>query len=131
MTRQWAETGYAYGFDLMPWQTHIEYAPGLITASVDGNESLRFCCPWYVKGMGLITLSTGSLLQRERPYCLPLEMARSKIGSVRGQVYDWKLAGLPIPPIVEEHVRVATACLGRAARIMYEINSLLGLDNDT
>ena len=129
MTRPWAENGYAYGYDLMPWQTHIDYLPGLISATVDGSESLRFCCPWYVKGMGLLTLSTGCLALRERPYCLPLEMARSKIGSVRGQIYDWTQAGLTIPPTVEEHVRIATASLGKAVRIMAEINSLLTLDN--
>lgn len=119
LTKAWAELGYAYGFDLMPWQTWIDYQPGSVTAHMEDNEAVRFCCPWYQKGMGVITLSTATLEQRERPYILSVEMAREKICSVRTQMYEWQQLGLSPSPVIDEHLRIATAALGRATRNMY------------
>ncbi len=119
MTKAWAELGYAFGYDLMPWQTWIDYQPGSITAHVEDNDSVRFCCPWYQKGMGVITLSTSTLSQRERPYNLCLEMARAQIGTVRAQLFEWQQIGLAIPPNINEYLKTATSALGRAARNQY------------
>lgn len=119
ITKAWAELGYAYGFDMMPWQTWIDYQPGSVTAHMEDADAVRFCCPWYQKNMGVITLSTTTLAQRERPYILSVEMAREKICAVRAQMFEWGQMGLNPSPAVEEYLHIATSALGRATRNMY------------
>ena len=109
ITKAWAELGYAYGFDLMPWQTWIDYQPGSVTAHMEDGDAVRFCCPWYQKNMGVITLSTTTLAQREQPYILSVEMAREKIAAVRAQMFEWQQMGLDPPPSVEENLRIAVS----------------------
>ena len=55
---------------------------------------------WLVEPHGLVTLSTGTLVERPTPYLLPLELARGTINQLRHQLFEWQSIGLATPPAV-------------------------------
>ncbi len=71
---------------------------------------------WEIEGYGLLTLSTGTLIEREEPYYLPLELARGKIGQVRNQAAELSMLGLEVPQSVMERLAEATRQFSEAAR---------------
>ena len=89
-----------------------------VRASVEGDElllqrlasdSANLQIPWPVEGYGTVVLTSGTLMESEQPYLLPLELARGTIVQVRNQLSDWQVMGLTVPGPV-------TAALAEAGR---------------
>jgi hypothetical protein len=102
------------GPDNMPYPTEVRVGPGLLSLTRDVDESGPVAAPWPVPGAGLLLTSSASLMEREPPYHLPLELARGKVNQVRGQAADWQAGGLHLPPELAEAIRDATRTFGRA-----------------
>src|SRR5438105_484929 len=75
----------------------FDNAPAPLTARIDGNrliisrsldESGSLTIPWHVEGMGRFMTSTATLIEREEPYSLALELARGKVHQLRSHVAD-------------------------------------------
>ena len=47
-----------------------------------------------------MTLTSGSLMERQHAYLLPLELARGTIAQVRNQLSEWQVIGLSVPAAV-------------------------------
>ncbi len=115
MTEQTVEQAYLSGLDRIPWQVQTHYSRGLLTLERAISESATLHVPWHVPGFGRLVISTASLMERDQPYHLPLELARGKIGQVRNQLADWQSIGLQVPGTVLAKVEEAVWVLGRAA----------------
>ncbi|MCA9039284.1 MAG: hypothetical protein KDA65_02940 [Planctomycetaceae bacterium] len=61
------------------------------------DRSARLFFPWPISGKGDVLFSTGSLIEREEPYSLLVELARGKISSLRNQSGSWQQVGMTIP----------------------------------
>jgi hypothetical protein len=48
---------------------------------------------------------TATLIERETPYALEIEIARGKINQIRNQLGDWQDNGIPLPPEFDGAVR--------------------------
>lgn len=118
ITPETAQTGYITGFERIPWRSEIRLVDNQLQVVRDLNESGCFHMLWPVDRHGLTTVSTGNLIERERPYRLPLEFARGKIAQFRNQMSDWRAMGLEMPKSVlgkaeEAQKRFRTAILSQ------------------
>jgi hypothetical protein len=69
---------------------------------------------WQVPGHGNLVLSTSTLMVRDEPYHLPVEMARGTLNRLRNQRAAWEMAGLVVEPGIDEMIRSATQSLVEA-----------------
>ena len=80
----------------------------------DKDESSWLMAASDVPGIGRVFGSTSTLMEREAPYRLYVELARGKVNQVRSQAAEWKHAGLPLRPEIELGIREATHAFGSA-----------------
>jgi len=99
------ECGYLSGIEGIPWRGRCVWRPDstdvpgfrglVIERSV--SDSGNFCIPWTVDGYGELALTTASLMERARPYNLPVELARGALNRWRNQAADWTMCGMAVP----------------------------------
>ena len=96
------ERAYLASMDGIPWECKCLWDECILTIERDTRESgnLYFC--WNVPGRGQVMLCSGSLMERERPYNLPVELARGTINRLRNQAATWLAAGMEMPDNFEE-----------------------------
>jgi hypothetical protein len=113
----WPEVhaGYLTGADGRVFPTRIEVSNNVVGCRRTSSESAKFHVAWPVKDFGLLMIPTASLIEREEPYLLPVELARGKIVQVRNQMAQWELSGLKIPAEFVVHNREAHRAFSRAA----------------
>ncbi len=59
----------------------------------DSEDSCVLQLPWRTDSGSELLLTTATLLERSRPYVLPLELARGAIHRVACQLSEWEVAG--------------------------------------
>ena len=115
ITEDAVDQAYLSGLDRVPLPVRIRRENDLLVVERPVSESAAFCIPWFVDGYGQVTLATGTLMERDQPYYLPLELARGKLGQVRNQLFDWETVGLSVSDSVRQKVGEATRLLSQAA----------------
>jgi hypothetical protein len=113
ITEDMAQRAYLSGFDRIPWQVSLRRTSGELVLERNCSDSGNLHIPWNVEGHGQIALSTGTLMEREEAYFLPLELARGKLSQIRNQISEWQIVGLAIPEAVHEKVREAMGDFAR------------------
>src|SRR5687767_14373360 len=75
----------AGGQDIMPYPTdvHVTADRLVLVRAMDESGSLQ--APWRVGPLGQYMSTSATLMEREQPYQLPLELARGKVNQVRCQ----------------------------------------------
>lgn len=107
ITQQAAERAYLSGLDQIPWPCRNRLNNGELILERSVTDSGKLQIPFQVEGRGEMMLSTGTLMQRERPYRLEIELARGKLNQVRNQMEDWRTMGLIVAPAVEASLNTA------------------------
>ncbi|WP_157369430.1 endo-1,4-beta-xylanase [Zavarzinella formosa] len=97
----------AGGHDRSPTQTLAATHDNRLILDRDAGESGPVWIPWEIPKFGQLITPTGSLMERPRPYYLPLELIRGKLNGVRNQYADWVTGGLTISPQIEGTIRRA------------------------
>lgn len=115
VTEEAVRQAYLSGIDRVSWQTQASIENGQLVLQRAVGESGSLHIPWPVEGHGRLTLSTGSLMERPKPYHLSIELARGTISQLRNQMAEWETIGLIVPGKVNEIVSEAMGCFGRAA----------------
>ena len=115
VTARLLKRAYLAGMDQVPWRTWAQRVDGGFVLRRAETESGHAHIPWPIPGFGELTLATCSLVERARPYQLPLELARGKINQLRDQIAAWQAVGLVMPDPLIRRVDAALHCLGRAA----------------
>jgi hypothetical protein len=115
------ERAYLAGIEGIPWRSRNwwssadeDVGPGEFVLQRDMNESGNLYIPWCVAGRGEVVLSTGSLMERDKPYRLPLELARGTVNRLRNQLADWQCMGLQLDPEIAGEIEQATVAFTRA-----------------
>ena len=108
------DLAYMSGFDGVPWPSRNEWTNGELIIERPEDESGSLHVPWHVEGRGELVLSTASVMERDRPYHLPLELARGTANRARNQRAAWEMAGLIVPDEITEKRRRAVSSLIRA-----------------
>jgi hypothetical protein len=97
-------TAYLIGPDEVPIPADIRHADGVIRCEKRSQESAALCAQVLVDpadaspegvSVGLVSLQTCLLPERDRPYLLSLELARHRLMMVLNKLEDWALFDLP------------------------------------
>lgn len=91
------ETAYICGIEGVPWKCRSTLKGDRLTLERSLNESGRVFFNWPTADYGLLNLPTANLREQDRPYLLPLELARGTIFRIRSRAFDWQRIGLKIP----------------------------------
>ena len=94
LTDENASRIYMSGLDRVPWHTRAVRTADGVAIERPVSDSGNVFVPWSVPGYGELTIGTGSLMERERPYHLEVELARGKVNQVRSQMAEWQAIGL-------------------------------------
>jgi len=111
------EQAYLSGMDRVPWPVRVRRENEQLVLERAVNDSANLYLPWDVAEHGRIVLSTATLSESPRPYQLPLELARGKVGQLRNQMAEWQSIGLTLPDAMKTTVAAAIDCFSRAATL--------------
>src|SRR5438477_9911553 len=78
---------YLAGMDDVPWRTEVAWDGRQLTVERSDSDSGYLYVPWRAAGHGQLTLSTATLIEREAPYLLPVELARGTLNRLRNQLF--------------------------------------------
>ena len=103
------------GTDLVPWPHQLRREDNLLFVVRDVSDSGNLYLPWMTSDTGEVVLSTATLMERERPYLLSVEMARGTLQQVRTYIDEWRAIGLAVPQTVTDAVHHSTEAFAAAA----------------
>ncbi|MFW6125048.1 MAG: endo-1,4-beta-xylanase [Pirellulales bacterium] len=106
---------YVVGPDRVPWPSEIVVEDGQIVCRHRLEQSGAFYLPWPVSGHGRPVLGTATLMERDQPYHLQVELARGKVNQLRNQLAEWKAIGLAVDSHIAALVTEAQHRLAVAA----------------
>ncbi|MDX1947142.1 MAG: endo-1,4-beta-xylanase [Pirellulaceae bacterium] len=115
LVAQAAEQAYLAGAEGVPWECRVTIAGNSLAIERDTRESGYLHFPWLVPERGLVMLSSGALMERQRPYQLPVELARGTLNRLRNQSALWQTAGMVLPEAFQKLLHQATAAFALAA----------------
>jgi hypothetical protein len=110
-----AARAYFAGIDEIPWQCRVVRSDEGLTLERDESDSGNFYVPYAVDGHGELMLSTGSLMERARPYHLQVELARGTLNRLRNQLAIWESMGMRVPGEIDEPLAASRLHFSRAA----------------
>lgn len=85
---------YLFGTDgIAVRRAEIGFRYGHLHCGKANLETAGLVLLWPVKGFGKVLLPTTCLPKRERPYCLNVELARSKLMQIVNKCEDWAFFG--------------------------------------
>jgi len=112
------ELEYSYlagGPDNMPWVTMVQpQTDGSLQLIRSLDDSGYLAAPWSINDGSLLMFASGTLMERDRPYHMLVELARGKVNQLRCQASDWRMGGLNIDPALDRQIQQASLAFGRA-----------------
>ncbi len=106
---------YVAGNEDIPWQTRSRWEKETLVVERGADDSGYVHVPWLVDGHGQYLLGTSTLIERDRPYLLDVELARGLIQRLRSRLFIWEWLGMKTPPELTERLQEATRLFSRAA----------------
>lgn len=106
---------YVAGPDELPFAGHAYWSGDQLVVERRDDGSGSFWSPWTLEGHGEWLIGSCTLMERERPYLLEVELARGTLFRLRNQLAAWELLGLDVPDALKEDVLEATRTFSRAA----------------
>jgi len=106
---------YVAGAEEVPWQTHASWDGDELVVRRSADESGNVTVPWQVDGYGECLLTTATLMERDRPYQLDVELARGLIQRIRNRLFVWEWLHFDCPEELRENLQQATREFSLAA----------------
>ena len=117
------ERTYMAGLDCVPMPCRKTWErEGVLRLERDTRESGNVHLPWLADGHGELLLSTATLMEREKPYDLAVEVARGTVNRLRSKAEIWRLAGLRLSDGVSSQIRAACQSFIQAATSQQDRN---------
>ncbi len=91
------QLAYLAGQEAIAWPSYNQFRDGTLTLERSASESGHLYIPWSSPGIGQRVLSTCSLMERELPYQLPVELARGTLHRARTLVAAIESQQLSVP----------------------------------
>ncbi len=111
---------YVAGMEEIPWSTRVDWVGDQLVVERSISDSGNVYVPWKVDGHGTRVLSTATLMERERPYQLEVELARGLIQRIRNRLFMWEMLGLETSAEPKDQLRAATREFALAATSQQE-----------
>src|SRR5262245_43630523 len=103
------------GADDLPWFSRAYFSGDQLVIERNEDDSGRVFVPWQVGDSGPLLISTSTLMERDEPYILEVELARGMTNNLRNQIAQWEMMGLVVPAPLRAKVLDATRLFARAA----------------
>jgi hypothetical protein len=109
------ERAYCSGMDDIPWQSRTQWTDDGLAIRRTEHDSGCFHIQWRVAGHGELLLATATLMEREAPYHLTVELARGSLNRLRNQLALWQTVGLVASEATSRQIAKGLEHLARAA----------------
>src|SRR5688572_20371142 len=109
------ELAYLANLEESPYRTRASWQGDRLALDRDEAESATLTIPWISADRPPLALSTGTLIERPRPYVLPVELARGTAYRLRTYAFVWQSLGLVLPDGFNELTHQISTTLARAA----------------
>ena len=109
------QRAYAAGMDDIPWQSRTQWTDEGLAIRRSEHDSGCFYIPWRIDGWGELLLGTATLMEREAPYHLTIELARGTLNRLQNQIAAWQAQGIAVGEPVVRQVAAARRHLAQAA----------------
>jgi hypothetical protein len=109
------ELAYLANVEESPNRTRASWQGDRLALDRDEAESATLTIPWLAGDRPALALSTGTLVERLRPYVLPVELARGTVYRLRTYAFAWRSLGLILPDGFEGLLHQVLEKLARAA----------------
>ena len=103
------------GQDDIPWFGRAYFSGNQLVIERNESDSGRVFVPWRIGQSGPLLIGTSTLMEREKPYLLEVELARGMVNCLRSQLAQWEMLGLTIPTGLASGMLEATVEFARAA----------------
>jgi len=107
------DRAYLAGMEGIPWRSRNTVHQHQLLVERPLHDSGNLYIPWHVPEHGDVVLSTASLMESERPYHLPLELARGTLNRLRNYAAELQHAGLELPREILDQLCEAQRCFIR------------------
>jgi len=111
---------YVAGMEEIPWSTRAEWVGDELVVERSISDSGSVYVPWRIDRFGTRVLSTSTLMERERPYLLEVELARGLIQRIRTRLFLWEMLGLDTSQSLKDRLQAATREFALAATSQQE-----------
>jgi len=111
------------GQEDLPWFARVYFSGDQLVIERNESESGRVFVPWRIAQNGPMLIGTSTLMERDEPYVLEVELARGMVNAVRNQIAQWETMGLDVPPSLRSQVLEATSDFSRAATMQNDLDS--------
>jgi Glycosyl hydrolase family 10 len=106
---------YVCGSDELPWCGRAYFSGNQLIVERAEDDSGSVHVPWRIEGHGDVLIGTSTLMERDRPYQLEVELARGTTNRLRSQMAQWEMLGLAVPDSLRSEALEATKLFSRAA----------------
>ena len=106
---------YVAGLEDIPWATRAQWDGDELVVARQVDDSGSVFVPWDIEGVGRQILATATLMERDKPYTLEVELARGLIQRLRARLFIWEWTGVATPDELSAKLAVATQQFARAA----------------
>src|SRR3954466_9371871 len=109
------------GGDDLPWFSRAYFSGQQLIIERNEDDSGRVFVPWQIGDSVPLLISTATLMERDRPYLLEVELARGTLNNLRNQIAQWEMMGLVVPAPLRAKLQESTSQFARAATSQDEI----------
>jgi hypothetical protein len=120
---------YVAGPEEIPWATRASMQGEELVVDRAINDSGSVFVPWLVEGQGQTMLATATLMERQQPYVLDVELARGLIQRIRNRLFIWEWLGMATPESLNSQLAEATQKFARAATCQKDLAKACELAN--
>ena len=103
------------GQDDLPWFGRAYFSGNQLVVERNESDSGRVFVPWRIGQAGPLLVGTSTLMERDEPYLLEVELARGMVNCLRNQRAQWEMMGLAVPDALQALITEATVQLARGA----------------
>lgn len=103
------------GQDDLPWFSRTYFSGDQLIVERNEDDSGRVFVPWRIGNSSPVLINTATLVERDRPYLLEVELARGMLNNLRNQIAMWESMGLVVTKPLAEGIAEATSEFCRAA----------------
>jgi hypothetical protein len=111
------------GQDDLPWFGRAYFSGNQLIVERNESDSGRVFVPWRVGQNSPVLIGTATLMERDRPYVLEVELARGMVNCLRNQLAQWEMMGLVVPKGLANGILEATVEFARAATMQDDLPS--------
>jgi len=101
--------------DDLPYFGRAYFSGEQLVIERNESDSGRLQIPWRIGQDSPLLLCTSTLVERDKPYLLEVELARGTLNQLRNQLAQWEMAGLGVSQSLRSQVLEATSDFSRAA----------------